>query len=110
MSTRTPKLQKLLTVLASRPMNYTEIRNWLASRSAGYQAFENTKIYDYALYGTQGRVGLLERFCRKNTDGRWQTVRKIEAPFTPVRYGFSDDQISGEEIAYRNSTNSTYGW
>jgi len=91
MSNRTPKFEALLKTLATRPMNYTEIRNWLASRSAGYQAFEDTKLYDYSLYGTGDRVGILERFCRQNKDGRYQTVRKVQAPFTPLRYGVSDD-------------------
>ena len=96
MSNRAPKFQSLLKVLASRPMNYTEIRNWFASRSGGYLSFEQTKLYDFALYGTENRVGLLARFCRKNNDGRWQTIRKVEAPFTPVRYGLSDD---GDAVA-----------
>jgi hypothetical protein len=110
MSNRTTKFEKLLKVLASRPMNYTEIRNWLASRSAGFRAFEDTKLYDLALYGTANRVGLLERFCRKNSDGRWQTVRKVEAPFTPVRYGLTDDQVTGQEISDTNSGTGTGYW
>ena len=92
------KLEALLKTLASKPMNYTEIRNWLASRSGGYQSFAETKLYDFSLYGTGDRVGLLSRFCRKNNDGRWQTVRKVEGPFTPVRYGLSDDYSAAELV------------
>lgn len=98
MATSNHKFEALLKTLAQRPMNYTEIRNWLASRSAGYQAFEDTKLYDFSLYGTGEKVGLLERFCRQNTDGRYQTVRKVRAPFTPVRYGPGDDGISANFV------------
>lgn len=100
MANRTPKFEALLKVLATRPMNYTEIRNWLASRSGGYQSFDETKLYDFSLYGTDERVGLLKRFCRQNRDGRWQTVRKVSPPFTPVRWGANDDGLTGEELTY----------
>ena len=87
MANRTPKYEALLKAMASKPMNYTEIKNWLASRSGGYANSEEVRLHDFSLYGTDSRVGLLERFCRKNNDGRWQTVRKVEGPYTPVRYG-----------------------
>ncbi len=94
MIARTPKFEALLKTLASRPMTYTEIRNWLASRSGGrYLSFDETRLYDFSLYGTPEKVGLLRRFCRKNSDGRYQTVRKVEAPFTPARYGLNDDDL-----------------
>lgn len=85
MATRTPKYEKLLKTLATRPMNYTEIQNWLASRSGGRTFSNEQRKHDFSLYGTATRQGLLERFCRKNSDGRWQTVVKVEAPYTPVR-------------------------
>jgi len=92
MSTRTtPKFEALLKTLAQRPMTYTEIRNWLASRSGGLQSVDETRLYDYSLFGTGARVGLLERFARRNNDGRYQTIRKVKGPFTPVRYGPNDD-------------------
>ncbi len=92
MATRAPKFEALLRMLASRPMSYTEIRNWLASRSGGkYLGFEQTRLYDFSLYGTPDKVGVLERFCRRNNDGRYQTIRKVTAPFTPARFGPSDD-------------------
>ena len=94
------KFEGLLKTLATRPMNYTEIRNWLASRSAGYRSFSETKLYDFSLYGTDNRVGLLPRFCRKNNDGRWQTIRKVESPFTPIRYGANDDGNAVEMYNY----------
>jgi len=95
MATRTPKYETLLKTLATRPMNYTEIQNWLASRSGGMAAGTEMGLHNFSLYGTGTRVGLLQRFCRKNNDGRWQTIRKVEAPFTPVRYGATDNTISG---------------
>lgn len=93
MATRTPKFEALLKTMATRPMNYTEIKNWLASRSGGQSYSEETGLFDYGLYGTGNRVGILERFCRKNNDGRWQTVRKVSAPYTPVRYGPGDTAL-----------------
>jgi hypothetical protein len=71
-------------------MNYTEIQNWLASRSGGMASGTEMGLHNFSLYGTDTRVGILQRFCRKNNDGRWQTIRKVEAPFTPVRYGMGD--------------------
>jgi hypothetical protein len=85
MATRTPKYEALLKAMATKPMNYTEIKNWLASRSAGYANADMVRLHDFSLYGTDKRQGILERFCRKNNDGRWQTVVKVEAPYTPVR-------------------------
>lgn len=94
MTARTTKFEALLKALASRPMSYTEIRRWLASRSgAAHLSFDETRLYDFSLYGTPEKVGLLERFCRRNNDGRFQTVRKVEAPFTPIRYGRSDNDV-----------------
>ena len=96
----THKLEALLKVLATRPMNNTEIKRWLSSRSGGKNTFpfEQDK-WNFSLYGTNRQVGVLERFCRKNSDGRWQTIRKVEAPYTPVRYGLNDDGTA-VQIAY----------
>ena len=91
MATRTPKYASLLKALATRPMNYTEIQNWLASRSGGVADATEMGLHNFSLYGTENRVGILERFCRQNNDGRYQTVRKVEGPFSPVRYGAGDD-------------------
>jgi hypothetical protein len=100
MSTTPTKFESLLKALATKPMNNTEIRNWLASRSAGYQSFEQTRLYDFSLYGTAERVGILERFTRQNNDGRYQTIRKVVGPFTPVRYGPSDDTTVSNRIRF----------
>lgn len=100
MATRTPKFEALLKTLATRPMNYTEIKNWLASRSGGTASREETGLFDFSLYGTNDRVGVLERFCRRNNDGRYQTVRKVKGPFNPVRYGPNDEGVSAEDYIY----------
>ena len=92
MSNRVYKFEALLKALATTPMNRQEITNFLISRSGGKLSYD--VAYDYynsALYGTTTRVGLLERFCRQNKDGRWQTVRKVARPFTPTRWGVNDD-------------------
>lgn len=86
MATRTPKFEALLKTMASRPMNRKEITNFLIARSGGRLSYE--QAYDYynsSLYGTGSKQGILERFCRQNKDGRYQTVRKVQAPFTPTR-------------------------
>ena len=86
MTNRTPKFEALLKALASRPMSRKEITNFLIARSGGRLSY--SQAYDYwnsNLYGTQTRVGILERFCRQNRDGRYQTVRKVQAPFNPTR-------------------------
>ena len=92
MTTRTnAKLASLLKTLATKPMNPAEIKRWLSSRSGSKNTLPDEQgLWNFSLYGTRRQVGVLERFCRKNNDGRYQTVRKVEAPFTPVRYGASD--------------------
>ena len=85
------KFETLLKTLATTPMNREEITNFLCSRSGGKLSYETA--YDYwnsNLYGTTTRVGLLERFCRKNNDGRYQTIRKVARPFNPARGGWND--------------------
>jgi hypothetical protein len=99
------KLEALLKVLATKPMNSAEIKRWLSSRSGGRNTFPwEQDRWNYSLYGTRRQVGVLERFCRKNKDGRYQTVRKVEAPFTPKRYGINDlpseAQIQREQRLY----------
>ena len=92
MSNRVYKFEALLKTLATTPMNRQEITNFLISRSGGKLSYD--VAYDYynsSLYGTTTRVGLLERFCRQNNDGRYQTVRKVARPFTPTRWGATDD-------------------
>ena len=92
MATTTYKAEALLKKLATTPMNREEITNFLCSRSGGKLSYE--QAYDYwnsSLYGTKTRVGILERFCRQNNDGRFQTIRKVARPFTPVRWGLTDD-------------------
>jgi len=89
---RTYKLEALLKTLASKPMNREEMTNFLCSRSGGKLSYE--QAYDYwnsTFYGTPTRVGVLERFCRQNKDGRFQTVRKVARPFVPTRWGINDD-------------------
>jgi hypothetical protein len=84
----TSKYEALLKALATRPMNYTEIQNWLASCSGGTRNAGQVDLHNFSLYGTSERDGLLRKFCRKNNDGRYQTVRKVEAPLRTVRYGY----------------------
>ena len=89
---RVYKFETLLKKLATTPMNREEITNFLCSRSGGKLSFG--QAYDYwnsSLYGTSTRVGILERFTRQNKDGRFQTVRKVARPFTPQRWGTTDD-------------------
>ncbi len=98
------KLEALLKKLATTPMNRAEITRFLCGRSGGKLSYGGTQdsegssrtpaAYDYwnsTLYGNSARVGVLERFCRRNKDGRYQTVRRVARPFVPVRYGPSDD-------------------
>lgn len=93
------KLAKLLKIMATKPMNNTEIKNWLSSRTGGKNLYPfEMHLWNFSLYGTRRQVGVLERFCRKNSDGRYQTIRRVEAPFTPVRYGMNDD-YSAVELA-----------
>lgn len=100
---KTYKFEALLKKLATTPMNREEITNFLISRSAGKLSYDGTyatkAAFDYwnsTLYGNRNRVGLLERFCRQNKDGRYQTIRKVERPFLPVRYGLNDDGTAVE--------------
>lgn len=92
MSNRVYKFETLLKTLASKPMNREEITKFLISRSGGMLSYSTSwDAYNSSLYGTTTRVGLLERFCRRNNDGRYQTIRKVARPFTPVRWGATDD-------------------
>jgi hypothetical protein len=86
MSKSTTKFEALLKTMATRPMNRKEITKFLCSRSGGNRSYE--AAYDYYnsnLYGTRTRQGILERFCRQNKDGRYQTIRKVQAPFNTKR-------------------------
>ena len=72
----------LNTIKSRKGMTYTEIRNHIAPWfmqpvSSGY--------WNSMLYGTKNTVGLFERFCKKDEDGKYQVVRKIERPFVPNR-------------------------
>ena len=86
MANKTSKFEALLKRMATRPMTREEMTKFLCSRSGGRISYE--KGYDYwnsNLYGTKTRVGILELFTRRNNDGRYQTIRKVEGPFTPPR-------------------------
>jgi hypothetical protein len=94
------KIESLLKTMATRPMTRQEITNFLCSRSGGKLGYD--VAYDYwnsTLYGTTTRQGILERFCRQNNDGRYQTVRKVEAPFTALRGG-PFETFAGQNIAF----------
>lgn len=99
MSNRTPKFEALLKAMATRPMNRKEITNFLIARSGGRLSYEQAfDYYNSSLYGTSTRVGILDRFCRQNSDGRYQTIRKVEAPFTPVRFGPTDGGYTAVQL------------
>jgi hypothetical protein len=94
MTNRTPKFEALLKTLASKPMTRKQITNFLIARSGGKLSY--AQAYDYYnsnLYGTPTRVGILERFTRQNKDGKYQTIRRVEAPFNPTRYGPTDNTV-----------------
>ncbi len=41
--------------------------------------------YNSILYGTNKVEGILKTFCKKNLDGTYSVVKKIQAPYTPAK-------------------------
>jgi hypothetical protein len=80
------KFQRLLEKLRHQPMTHKEIVLFLLEGTEYNNA--TRRYFDSCLYGTTAREGILERFCRRRLDGRWQlrsSRKRIEAPFTPLR-------------------------
>lgn len=85
------KSERLLHEIDRRGgMNGTEIRKFILDMRFGFNSHDyipslDANTWGSTLHGNRKRVGILERFCARHTDGTYYVVRHIAGPFSPRR-------------------------